>query len=144
MYIMVIKLILGTWMNKFYLLLLSSLCACVFRRARIREKWNLLQGNFPYIWSPLLVFNSEHPVINGFKCLFTEDGFSRICIKFGFPPISLVSSCNSQPVQSNECSVPSKIIYPCFNPLQVKGPKVFVHGNLENKDVVNQNWPGCP
>ncbi|KEH17914.1 putative dolichyl-P-Man:Man(7)GlcNAc(2)-PP-dolichol alpha-1,6-mannosyltransferase [Medicago truncatula] len=58
---------------------------------------------------------NEHPVINGFKCLFTEHGFSRMRIKFGFPPILLV-----------------------------KDPKVYVHGNLENMVVVNQLWPGYP
>ncbi|MCI07107.1 Dol-P-Man:Man(7)GlcNAc(2)-PP-Dol alpha-16-mannosyltransferase, partial [Trifolium medium] len=57
----------------------------------------------------------EHPVINGFKCLFTEDGFSRMRINYGFPPILLV-----------------------------KEPKVYVHGNLENNAVVNKIWPGCP
>ncbi|RDX62398.1 Dol-P-Man:Man(7)GlcNAc(2)-PP-Dol alpha-1,6-mannosyltransferase, partial [Mucuna pruriens] len=34
---------------------------------------------------------NEHPVINGFKCLFTEDGFSRVRLKFDFPPILLVN-----------------------------------------------------
>ncbi|PNY15846.1 dol-P-Glc:Glc(2)Man(9)GlcNAc(2)-PP-Dol alpha-1,2-glucosyltransferase-like protein [Trifolium pratense] len=58
---------------------------------------------------------NEHPVINGFKCLFTEDGFSRMRINYGFPPILLV-----------------------------KEPKVYVHGNLENNAVVNKIWPGCP
>ncbi|WJX85920.1 dolichyl-P-Man:Man(7)GlcNAc(2)-PP-dolichol alpha-1,6-mannosyltransferase [Trifolium repens] len=58
---------------------------------------------------------NEHPVINGFKCLFTEDGFSRMRIKYGFPPILLV-----------------------------KEPKVYVHGNLENNAVVDKIWPGCP
>lgn len=58
---------------------------------------------------------NEHPVINGFKCLFTEHGFSRMRIKVGFPPILLF-----------------------------KDPKVYIHGNLENTVVVNQLWPGCP
>lgn len=58
---------------------------------------------------------NEHPVINGFKCLFTEDGFSRIQVKFGFPPILLV-----------------------------REPKVYVHGNLENQDIFSKHWPGCP
>ncbi|XP_019450137.1 PREDICTED: dol-P-Man:Man(7)GlcNAc(2)-PP-Dol alpha-1,6-mannosyltransferase isoform X1 [Lupinus angustifolius] len=57
---------------------------------------------------------NEHPVINGFKCLFAEDGFSRILFKFGFPPIFVV-----------------------------KEPKVFVHGNLGHKDIFSKNWPGC-
>ncbi|KAG5071911.1 hypothetical protein JHK86_007122 [Glycine max] len=58
---------------------------------------------------------SEHPAINGFKCLFTEDGFSRVRLKPGYPPILLV-----------------------------KEPKVYVHGNLENQNIFSQNWPGCP
>nr|XP_007134413.1 hypothetical protein PHAVU_010G045600g [Phaseolus vulgaris]ESW06407.1 hypothetical protein PHAVU_010G045600g [Phaseolus vulgaris] len=57
---------------------------------------------------------NEHPVINGFKCLFTEDGFSRVRLKSGFPPILLV-----------------------------KEPKVYVHGSLENQNIVSQNWSGC-
>ncbi|TKY68884.1 Dol-P-Man:Man(7)GlcNAc(2)-PP-Dol alpha-1,6-mannosyltransferase [Spatholobus suberectus] len=66
------------------------------------------QRNFTFVIN-------EHPVINGFKCLFTEDGFSRVRLKFGFPPILLV-----------------------------KERKVYVHGNLENQDIVSKNWPGCP
>ncbi|KAH1257679.1 Dol-P-Man:Man(7)GlcNAc(2)-PP-Dol alpha-1,6-mannosyltransferase [Glycine max] len=58
---------------------------------------------------------NEHPAINGFKCLFTEDGFSRVRLKPGYPPILLV-----------------------------KEPKVYVHGNLENQNIFSQNWPGCP
>ncbi|KAL5161610.1 Dol-P-Man:Man(7)GlcNAc(2)-PP-Dol alpha-1,6-mannosyltransferase [Glycine soja] len=58
---------------------------------------------------------NEHPVINGFKCLFIEDGFSRVRLKPGFPPIFLV-----------------------------KEPKVYAHGNLENQNLFSQNWPGCP
>ncbi|KAG2381125.1 hypothetical protein LR48_Vigan11g163500 [Vigna angularis] len=57
---------------------------------------------------------NEHPVINGFKCLFTEDGFSRVRLKSGFPPISLV-----------------------------KEPKVYVHGSLGNQNIVSQNFSGC-
>jgi hypothetical protein len=71
---------------------------------------------------------------------------SRMRIKYGFPPILLVSSCCTwQPFQfsNNECLIPSKIMYPCFDPLQVKEPKVYVHGNLENNAVVNKIWPGC-
>ncbi|CAJ1948966.1 unnamed protein product [Sphenostylis stenocarpa] len=57
---------------------------------------------------------NEHSVISGFKCLFTEDGFSRVRLKSGFPPILLV-----------------------------KEPKVFVQGNLENQNIVSQIWSGC-
>lgn len=27
--------------------------------------------------------------------------------------------------------------------LQVKEPKVYIHGNIKNKDVMHRNWPGC-
>lgn len=50
-----------------------------------------------YSYLITLIFNSEHPTVNGFKCIFTEDGFSRVRYKFGFPPILLVSNYNSQP-----------------------------------------------
>ncbi|XP_057445644.1 dol-P-Man:Man(7)GlcNAc(2)-PP-Dol alpha-1,6-mannosyltransferase-like isoform X2 [Lotus japonicus] len=36
---------------------------------------------------------NEHPTVNGFKCIFTEDGFSRVRYKFGFPPILLNQIC---------------------------------------------------
>ncbi|CAM8926533.1 unnamed protein product [Rhodiola kirilowii] len=56
----------------------------------------------------------EHPQINGFKCLFSVDGFSRARPQIGFPPILLV-----------------------------KEPKVFVHGNTNRYDVMQINWRGC-
>ncbi|RYQ87794.1 hypothetical protein Ahy_B09g095334 isoform B [Arachis hypogaea] len=67
----------------------------------------LAQRNFTFLIN-------EHPMINGFKCLFTEDGFSRIHLNPGFPPVLLV-----------------------------KNPKVFIHGNLRNMDLFDKNWPGC-
>lgn len=36
------------------------------------------------------IYYSEHPAINGFKCLSTVNGFSRVRLKIGFPPILLV------------------------------------------------------
>ncbi|KAK4267923.1 hypothetical protein QN277_024642 [Acacia crassicarpa] len=57
---------------------------------------------------------NEHPVVDGFKCLFSEDGFVRARFRFEFPPIVLV-----------------------------KEPKVYVHGNLENQMIVQKHWPGC-
>lgn len=65
------------------------------------------QRNFTYLLN-------DHSNIGGFKCLFTVDGFSRIHLRIGFPPISLV-----------------------------KEPKVFVHGNIINEEVMSRNWPGC-
>lgn len=57
---------------------------------------------------------NEHSSIDGFKCLFSVCGFSKAHLQLRFPPILLV-----------------------------KEPKVFVHGNLLNKDVMRRNWPGC-
>ncbi|KAA8520425.1 hypothetical protein F0562_014681 [Nyssa sinensis] len=65
------------------------------------------QRNFTYLLN-------EHSNINGFKCLFTVNGFSRARVQIGFPPILLI-----------------------------KEPKVFIHGNLRNNDVIHGNWPGC-
>ncbi|KAM7261106.1 hypothetical protein ACFE04_026581 [Oxalis oulophora] len=58
------------------------------------------QRNFTYLVN-------EHSEIDGYKCLFTVDGFSRIRIHLDYPPIVFV-----------------------------KEPKVYVHGNLRYKDVV--------
>ncbi|PKA58896.1 Dol-P-Man:Man(7)GlcNAc(2)-PP-Dol alpha-1,6-mannosyltransferase [Apostasia shenzhenica] len=57
----------------------------------------------------------EHPFIDGYKCLFAIEGFSRIHFQIGFPPFALV-----------------------------KEPKVFVQGNMRDQDVTNESWPGCP
>uniref|UniRef100_A0A5B7B8H3 Mannosyltransferase n=1 Tax=Davidia involucrata TaxID=16924 RepID=A0A5B7B8H3_DAVIN len=65
------------------------------------------QRNFTYLLN-------EHSNINGFKCLFTANGFSRARFQIGFPPV-----------------------------LMVKEPKVFIHGNIRNKDVMFGSWPGC-
>ncbi|XP_008460078.1 dol-P-Man:Man(7)GlcNAc(2)-PP-Dol alpha-1,6-mannosyltransferase isoform X2 [Cucumis melo] len=57
---------------------------------------------------------NEHPVIDGFNCLFSISGFSRLRLQIGFPPILLVTE-----------------------------PKVFVHGYSGNMDLLQKNWPGC-
>ncbi|KAM3733357.1 hypothetical protein ACB098_11G129100 [Castanea mollissima] len=57
---------------------------------------------------------NEHCYIDGFKCLFSINGFSRTRLQIGFPPLLLL-----------------------------KEPKVFIHGNTKNKDVMNRHWPGC-
>ncbi|KAL8249355.1 hypothetical protein R6Q59_006223 [Mikania micrantha] len=70
----------------------------------LKDFW---QQNFTYLLN-------EHQSIKGFKCLFHVDGFSRIRLKAGFPPISMV-----------------------------KEPKVYIHGNLQNTDIMHRIWPGC-
>ncbi|KAL8062335.1 hypothetical protein ABFX02_02G140200 [Erythranthe guttata] len=57
---------------------------------------------------------SEHAQVNGYKCLLSIKGFSGTRLHVGFPPISLV-----------------------------KIPKVFVHGNVENEEIMHRSWPGC-
>ncbi|KAH6772849.1 asparagine-linked glycosylation 12-like protein [Perilla frutescens var. hirtella] len=57
---------------------------------------------------------SEHAQINGYKCLLRTKGFSGARLHAGFPPISLV-----------------------------KKPKVYVHGNAKNEEIIHRRWPGC-
>ncbi|KAL5748453.1 hypothetical protein ACOSP7_025494 [Xanthoceras sorbifolium] len=57
---------------------------------------------------------NEHSAVDGYKCLFTIDGFSRILLRMYFPPVILV-----------------------------KEPKIYIHGNMENKHLMRINWPGC-
>ncbi|XP_026443749.1 dol-P-Man:Man(7)GlcNAc(2)-PP-Dol alpha-1,6-mannosyltransferase-like [Papaver somniferum] len=64
--------------------------------------------NFTYLLN-------EHSSIDGFKCLHVVDGFSRLRLQKGFPPIILV-----------------------------KEPRVFIHGNIKNIDIKHSGWPGCP
>ncbi|XP_058086939.1 dol-P-Man:Man(7)GlcNAc(2)-PP-Dol alpha-1,6-mannosyltransferase isoform X2 [Magnolia sinica] len=64
--------------------------------------------NFTYLLN-------EHSSIDGFKCLFAVNGFSKIYLQMRFPLIVLL-----------------------------KEPKVFVHGNLRNQDVAKSQWAGCP
>ncbi|XP_020263083.1 dol-P-Man:Man(7)GlcNAc(2)-PP-Dol alpha-1,6-mannosyltransferase-like [Asparagus officinalis] len=66
------------------------------------------QRNFTFLLN-------EHPDIDGFKCLFAVDGFSRARFQIGFPPITLVAE-----------------------------PRVFVHGNMRDQDLALLSWPGCP
>ncbi|KAJ8565544.1 hypothetical protein K7X08_008120 [Anisodus acutangulus] len=63
--------------------------------------------NFTYLLN-------ENLYIEGFKCLVSVDGFSRVCVRTGFPPISLA-----------------------------KEPKVFIQGNIRNTDIMNRTWQGC-
>ncbi|PKU81916.1 dol-P-Man:Man(7)GlcNAc(2)-PP-Dol alpha-1,6-mannosyltransferase isoform X1 [Dendrobium catenatum] len=55
------------------------------------------------------------PFVDGYKCLFAVNGFSRALLHPRFPPFSLL-----------------------------KEPKVFVHGNMRYKDIFLASWPGCP
>ncbi|KAJ4847628.1 hypothetical protein Tsubulata_002736, partial [Turnera subulata] len=67
----------------------------------------LQNRNFTYLLS-------EHPNVEGFKCLFSVNGFSRARRQRSFPPIVLV-----------------------------KEPKVYIHGNTKIRDIFLMNWPGC-
>lgn len=58
---------------------------------------------------------NEHFHIDGYKCLFAVNGFSGARLQVGFPPFLLL-----------------------------KEPKVFVHGNMRDRDIDLFNWPGCP
>ncbi|XP_018676200.2 dol-P-Man:Man(7)GlcNAc(2)-PP-Dol alpha-1,6-mannosyltransferase isoform X1 [Musa acuminata AAA Group] len=58
---------------------------------------------------------NEHFHIDGYKCLFAVNGFSGARLQVGFPPFHLL-----------------------------KEPKVFVHGNMRDRDIDLFNWPGCP
>ncbi|XP_071735998.1 dol-P-Man:Man(7)GlcNAc(2)-PP-Dol alpha-1,6-mannosyltransferase-like [Rutidosis leptorrhynchoides] len=68
---------------------------------------DLWHRNFTYLLN-------EHSSIKGFKCLFQVSGFSRIHLRIGFPPISMI-----------------------------KEPKVYIHGNIQNADIMHRSWPGC-
>ncbi|KVH97173.1 hypothetical protein Ccrd_000737 [Cynara cardunculus var. scolymus] len=70
----------------------------------LEELWH---RNFTYLLN-------EHSSVKGFKCLFQVDGFSRIRLWVGFPPISMV-----------------------------KEPKVYILGNIKNTDIIQRSWPGC-
>nr|CAD1818694.1 unnamed protein product [Ananas comosus var. bracteatus] len=53
---------------------------------------------------------NEHHSINGYKCLFAINGFSGLRFRRHFPPLALL-----------------------------KEPKVFIHGNMEDKDIVSSD-----
>lgn len=65
------------------------------------------QRNFTYLIN-------EHRTVDGYKCLFTRHGFSRVQLQLSFPPFVLA-----------------------------KEPKVYVHGNMKSDDVLHKNWMGC-
>ncbi|RWR86780.1 GPI mannosyltransferase [Cinnamomum micranthum f. kanehirae] len=58
---------------------------------------------------------NEHPNIDGFRCLFAVDGFSRVRLLVNFPHILLLQQ-----------------------------PKVYVHGNMRSQYIGRVEWPGCP
>lgn len=66
-----------------------------------------LHRNFTYLLN-------EHSYINGYQCLFFQDGFSRVHLRKGIPPFVLV-----------------------------KEPKVYVHGSASDNEILSGNWPGC-
>lgn len=87
------------------------------------------------------IYYSEHPAIDGFKCLLAENGFSRVRLRTGFPPILLVQNrYNFTKVVA--CLYQNQMLT-TSSLLQVKEPKVYIHGNVRNKDVMHRNWPGC-
>ncbi|KAB2017606.1 hypothetical protein ES319_D08G174000v1 [Gossypium barbadense] len=65
------------------------------------------QRNFTYLIN-------EHRTIDGYKCLFYVNDFSRLRRQSGFPPIILD-----------------------------KEPKVYIHGNIKNEELMLKPWPGC-
>ncbi|XP_019098013.1 PREDICTED: dol-P-Man:Man(7)GlcNAc(2)-PP-Dol alpha-1,6-mannosyltransferase isoform X1 [Camelina sativa] len=68
----------------------------------------LQNRNFTYLVN-------EHTSVDGYKCLFYEEGFERLELRRGFPPIVLV-----------------------------KRPKVYVHQDMKKKeDHLHKKWPGC-
>ncbi|KAH0866638.1 hypothetical protein HID58_083849 [Brassica napus] len=67
----------------------------------------LQNRNFTYLVN-------EHPSVDGYKCLFSEEGFDRVELRQGFPPIVLV-----------------------------KRAKVYVHQDMKADDQLHKKWPGC-
>ncbi|XP_024008571.1 dol-P-Man:Man(7)GlcNAc(2)-PP-Dol alpha-1,6-mannosyltransferase isoform X2 [Eutrema salsugineum] len=67
----------------------------------------LRNRNFTYLVN-------EHPYVDGYKCLFSEEGFERVELRRGFPPIVLV-----------------------------KRAKVYVHRDMKKEDHLHKIWPGC-
>ncbi|KAK6260952.1 hypothetical protein SCA6_015426 [Theobroma cacao] len=65
------------------------------------------QRNFTYLIN-------EHSAVDGYKCLFKVNGFSRVRIQPGFPPIFVD-----------------------------KEPRVYIHGNIRNEELMFKHWPGC-
>lgn len=63
--------------------------------------------NFTYLLN-------EHSRINGYRCLFAVNGFSRVQPRKGIPPVVLV-----------------------------KEAKVYIHGVVSNEEVSGRNRPGC-
>ncbi|KAL8151044.1 hypothetical protein V2J09_020852 [Rumex salicifolius] len=68
---------------------------------------DLRQRNFTYLLN-------EHSTIDGYRCLFFVDGFSRMRLHNGIPPFQMI-----------------------------KEPKVYVHGAINSHHVTSQSWPGC-
>ncbi|CAN6903535.1 unnamed protein product, partial [Brassica oleracea] len=66
----------------------------------------LQNRNFTYLVN-------EHPSVDGYKCLFSEEGFDRVELRQGFPPIVLV-----------------------------KRAKVYVHQDMKADDQLHKKWPG--
>jgi alpha-1,6-mannosyltransferase len=67
----------------------------------------LRNRNFTYLVN-------EHSSVDGYKCLFYEEGFERLELRRGFPPIVLV-----------------------------KKAKVYLHREMKKEDPFHKKWPGC-
>ncbi|XP_010692030.2 dol-P-Man:Man(7)GlcNAc(2)-PP-Dol alpha-1,6-mannosyltransferase isoform X1 [Beta vulgaris subsp. vulgaris] len=57
---------------------------------------------------------NEHSYIDGYQCLFVVDGFSRVNLRKSIPPVVLVNE-----------------------------PKVYVHGCMNNMEILSRDFPGC-
>lgn len=89
------------------------------------------------------IYNSEHPSVDGFKCLFTVNGFSRLRLQYRYPPILLVGS---WPYLNWTIGIIRFLLkYQTWFCAwwQVKEPKVYIHGDARNKEVLSRNGPGC-
>lgn len=90
---------------------ISRFCENAFPWRYSKEEGILIEE---FLWRNFTFLINEHSNIEGFKCLFAVNGFSKIHLQSGFPPISLVEE-----------------------------PKVFILGNIKSEYVMNRNWPGC-
>lgn len=102
--------------------------------------------------------NSEHSLIDGYQCLFSVSGFSGIRLKQKFPLVFLVWKVNLYLYLMFRCHsfIFLKFFFSDFLSdwyylelfsilflMQFKEPKVYVHGNIKDRDILSSKWPGC-